>query len=600
MSAKLRRWSRPCLEALEDRWLPSTFTVTNLKDDGSAGCLRSRITAANNHPGADTVVFAPGLAGTVRLTGGEIGITDDLRVIGPGAALIAVDGNASDRLFFVNDFNIRVSNVTIQGLELRDGKTTSAGGAILSDENLTLIQDVIDANQAAGGAIVAYGKLTIKKSTISGNSSSSDSGGVFFGGGGTLTVKKSVISDNSATGSGVRGGGLFVDSGTATVSNSVISGNTATGGGGLFSNFAVNFLTITASTISGNRAVSGSGGGLFSEAGQTTTSNSIISGNTASGGVGGGGVYSTGPLTIQNSQIRDNQATDQPGGGIKATALNTFLSVTLSGCTISGNTATKGGGVYATRNLTIDSSTISGNVALTKEGGGVYLSKGTLTLTDSTISANHADSAGAGKGGGLELEATAASTISGCTIAANTSYYGGGLALLATTGAVTLSNSTITANRASSNIGAIGDDASSLTVQNCTVAFNVARDIVGGIHEINGTVHLQSTIVAENSAGNTSTFSPDVAAEGGTFDAAFCLIGDARSITDLGSNIIGEVPLLAPLASNGGPTQTLALKKGSPCINHGSNPANSPFDQRGAPFARQLGSAVDIGAYERQ
>ena len=64
--------------------------------------------------------------------------------------------------------------------------------------------------------------------------------------------------------------------------------------------------------------------------------------------------------------------------------------------------------------------------------------------------------------------------------------------------------------------------------------------------------------------------------------------------------LIGHDPLLAPLANNGAPTPTHALKKGSPCINMGSNPDNLATDQRGPPHPRKLGVAVDIGAFERQ
>ena len=86
-------------------------------------------------------------------------------------------------------------------------------------------------------------------------------------------------------------------------------------------------------------------------------------------------------------------------------------------------------------------------------------------------------------------------------------------------------------------------------------------------------------------------------------------------------------PKLGPLADNGGPTQTHALCTGvgaphdsctgaSPAINAGSNAlAKSPgpngipgdgddlpltTDQRGAPYSRILGAAVDMGAYELQ
>ena len=63
------RFFRPRLECLEDRCVPSTFTVKNLFDDGSKDCLRSLITKANNHLGADTILFAPGLEGTILLNG---------------------------------------------------------------------------------------------------------------------------------------------------------------------------------------------------------------------------------------------------------------------------------------------------------------------------------------------------------------------------------------------------------------------------------------------------------------------------------------------------------------------------------------------------
>src|SRR3979490_1167114 len=47
----------PRLEILEDRMLPSTFTVLNLADSGT-GSLRQAVLAANAHPGADVIDFA--------------------------------------------------------------------------------------------------------------------------------------------------------------------------------------------------------------------------------------------------------------------------------------------------------------------------------------------------------------------------------------------------------------------------------------------------------------------------------------------------------------------------------------------------------------
>src|SRR5947209_3927714 len=68
---------RPTLEALEDRWVPSTLTVLNNLDSG-AGSLRADIAAAHN---GDTIVFAPSLAGqTITLASGELFIKHSLTI----------------------------------------------------------------------------------------------------------------------------------------------------------------------------------------------------------------------------------------------------------------------------------------------------------------------------------------------------------------------------------------------------------------------------------------------------------------------------------------------------------------------------------------
>src|SRR5262245_7760042 len=86
----------PGLEALGERIVPSTFQVTTLAD-GGAGSLRAAVAGANAHAGADAIVFDDGLAGTIALTGGELDITDDLAINGPGAAKLTVSGNNVSR-----------------------------------------------------------------------------------------------------------------------------------------------------------------------------------------------------------------------------------------------------------------------------------------------------------------------------------------------------------------------------------------------------------------------------------------------------------------------------------------------------------------------
>jgi hypothetical protein len=89
-----------------------------------------------------------------------------------------------------------------------------------------------------------------------------------------------------------------------------------------------------------------------------------------------------------------------------------------------------------------------------------------------------------------------------------------------------------------------------------------------------------------------------------TLNADHSLIGTVCpspdcEITVVGAgNLMGADPMLGPLASNGGPTQTQALLAGSPAINAGGNPLALSTDQRGVPYARVVGAATDMGAYE--
>ena len=79
----------------------ATFPVANLTDSG-AGSLRQAVLGANASPGADEILFAPGLTGTITLTSGAILISDSLVVTGPGAGVLTVSGNDASRIFLVS------------------------------------------------------------------------------------------------------------------------------------------------------------------------------------------------------------------------------------------------------------------------------------------------------------------------------------------------------------------------------------------------------------------------------------------------------------------------------------------------------------------
>jgi CSLREA domain-containing protein len=114
---------------------------------------------------------------------------------------------------------------------------------------------------------------------------------------------------------------------------------------------------------------------------------------------------------------------------------------------------------------------------------------------------------------------------------------------------------------------------------------------------------IQNSIVAGNTAalGTGPDLVPD---PDSTLTVNYSLIGNTSGSGVFGNtgtgNLLNVNPLLGPLADNGGPTQTHALLVGSPAINAGDPAFTGPpdFDQRGVPFERVRGPAIDIGSVE--
>jgi hypothetical protein len=193
----------PRLEALECRIVPSTFTVRNLLDAGT-GSLRQAVLDANSQPGADTIRFTHGLHGTIALTGGELSITDDLTIDGPGANRLTVSGNDASRVFDISGG----ATVTIAGLRMADGLANgsspvlaSTGGGILNYGSLTLSHDVLANNQAVGDP----------STNPLGRVGGAVGGGVANLGTATLTISSSAFTRNQTPGSSHYGGQLGPD-----------------------------------------------------------------------------------------------------------------------------------------------------------------------------------------------------------------------------------------------------------------------------------------------------------------------------------------------------------------------------------------------------
>lgn len=321
-------------------------------------------------------------------------------------------------------------------------------------------------------------------------------------------------------------------------------------------------VTIAGVTLQNGRDVVG--GGLFvGLSGTVTLSETTVFSNTALGSVpnanppAGGGVYNVGELTVLRSALLSNTVgatAPQPAGA----GLHNLGTLTVRDTLFSGNvSAGRAGGLYAGSSAAlITGSTFSQNAA--QNGGGLYTDSPDLHLVNSTFSGNQAERAGGGIHVGF--------------------------------GAVTLQNVTVTGNSANGEEdgnydggGLMRGGVGTVTLQNSLLAGNLRIDWTGPFVE------------ASDCAGSLQATAPN-------------LVGS----TDLPCIITGLAPLtgsaqLHPLANNGGPTPTHALRPNSPAIDAGSaagctNEGGAPLlrDQRGTPrpLLGRDSLRCDLGAFE--
>jgi hypothetical protein len=315
----------------------------------------------------------------------------------------------------------------------------------------------------------------------------------------------------------------------------------------------------------------------------------------------GGGVFVAGNLTMASSTLSGNTAGNR-------------CSVVLcrpeeQPAAIDAVTLTGGGGAYVIGNATIAASTISGNVSICAQraaAGGLFVAHD-ATLATSTITGNTASAPNTLQelGGGIVMYG--ATTLNSTTVDGNHASVGGGVVAggPSTTGALTLLQSTISTNSASSAGGVLcGNPVFNLN--NSTIAFNLADGMGGGgiVLQRTGALQLkaQSSIVGKNTVDIGATLAADIAKSQATvtMTGANSLVVAIDAAITLPPGTLRSDPQLASLAANGGPTRTHALQSTSPAVNTGNNSGNLAFDQRGAGFCRVSGAKTDIGAYERQ
>jgi hypothetical protein len=337
---------RPRLESLEGRDVPSTLFVTNTSDSWSVGdgSLRGEIAAAqsgdtiqfaipNTDPGYNpttgafniTLIFSDTQSGQVIRSAGEIQITKNLTILGPGADRLTISG-AGSRVFEIDG---AATTVTLRGLSITGGNgrlstyTLSGGGIGYGGGNSGTPGTASDGQ---GGAVWNGGVLTIDHCVLSQNSADLNQGYPFWNEGGaiynagTLTVSNSTLSKNAAGDGfdwqGYRGnGGAIYNVGTLSVASSTLSDNAAYGYGLYFSGIGgaidnVGSLSMSGGSLSNNSAYSG--GAVFNDYKKSAAlTNVTLAGNTA---YDGGAIFNDGTMTLSGVTVTGNTATDAGGG----------------------------------------------------------------------------------------------------------------------------------------------------------------------------------------------------------------------------------------------------------------------------------------------
>lgn len=572
--------------------------------------LRGAIIAANNDAGVMplTINLQPATSYNLTLTNAaqeNAAATGDLDIVaanhevtinGGGSTVSAAGlnvGAAHDRVFQIlsGPNNVTFADVTIaDGRALDDGTggastvsssqtTRGTGGCVLNNGGRVTLTNVtiqtcralgrgdsivnehttIDARGGGLASLAATGNVQITNSTLTDNVASGGDGGNF----------------NNAAGSNAQGGAVYLEGGTLNIEGSRLEAGAANGGNG--GNQNQNGQT------NGGFGGTAQGGGVWVGGGTVTINNTTFEeteangGNSGTGGNGanpgggadGGGLYSLGNVTVTNSTFHLAEANGGDGGDAFGTTC------------LGGHSAGDGGGA---------------------RGGAIFADGGSLVVNTATFANNSAVGGDGGDGGQNDGGAL------------NCGNHGaGGLAhggAIANNNAanVNLKHGTVSLNNAQA--GRTGVNTPGVNKPPRLVAEGTG----GGIRVGPGGVTLENTIIAGNNAANgtgdaTGAPTPGPNVDGAVTSNGHNLLGTATEATGLTGtgDQTGADPLLAPLADNGGPTQTMALSIGSPAIDAGVA-AGAAFDQRGRPRTfddpgvanAATGDGTDIGAFELQ
>jgi hypothetical protein len=240
--------------------------------------------------------------------------------------------------------------------------------------------------------------------------------------------------------------------------------------------------------------------------------------------------------------------------------------------------------------LTLNNITlVNGHDTVANPGAAAINASADVTINESTISGHHTTEGGC-----------SAIYMSAATLIINRSTITGNLNSANAQGHAICGNNTsiiwVTSSTLTNNIGGAINTSGATTVTNSTIAANTSTGggNSGGVVTYGGNTWLRNTIVSNNIGTGQCA-----AIVGGT------IYDDGGNLQYPGTTCKATItvadPLLAALANNTGPTQTMALLAGSPAIDAGVSVNCPATDQRGQVPTDGNGDSVvvcDSGAFE--
>lgn len=229
----------------------ATLLVYNNNNFG-AGSLRQAISDNNALGGGNAIIFSNIVTGTITLTSGELLITRDVTIVGPGAAVLSISGNAVSRICTITNAAI----ATISDLTITGGRPTDTG-----------------VGNAHGGGIRNYATLFLSRCMIVQNSIAiAGYSGAGLYNSGTAQLRDCTFQNNKG---GAIWGGAVANYGALTATNCTFTGNSAPFGGGI-ANYSQ--LAVSSCTFLGNYSDNFDSGGIWNT-GAATVGNSIMASN---------------------------------------------------------------------------------------------------------------------------------------------------------------------------------------------------------------------------------------------------------------------------------------------------------------------------------